>query len=91
MVRTAREDGWGYTRILGELKKLRITSICRNTVKNILKENGFDLGPKRGYGTWDEFLNIHLRTLWACDIISKEVWPSPCKTLSPTGTENGAA
>ena len=70
----ARENGWGYTRILGELKKLRIRNICRNTVKNILKEHGFDLGPKRGYGTWDEFLKIHLKTLWACDVASKEVW-----------------
>ena len=73
VVRMAKENGWGYTRILGELKKLRI-KVCRNTVKNILKEHGFDLGPKRGYGTWDEFLKIHLKTLWACDMISKEVW-----------------
>ncbi len=74
VVRMAREDGWGYTRILGELRKLRITSICRNTVKNILKEHGFDLGPKRGEGTWDEFLKMHLKTLWACDFLTKEVW-----------------
>jgi len=74
VVRMASENGWGYTRILGELKKLRITSICRNTVKNILKEHGFDLGPKRGEGTWDEFLKMHLKTLWACDFLTKEVW-----------------
>ena len=73
VVRLAKENGWGYTRILGELKKLRIT-VCRNTVKNILKEDGFDLGPKRGEGTWDEFMRIHRSSLWACDMISQKVW-----------------
>jgi putative transposase len=32
VLRIARETGWGYTRILGELKKLRI-KLSRNTVK----------------------------------------------------------
>jgi len=45
VVRFAQENGWGYTRILGELKKLGIPSIARNTVKNILLRNGFDPGP----------------------------------------------
>jgi hypothetical protein len=31
-------------------------------------------GPKRGEGTWDEFLKRHAATLWACDFFSKEVW-----------------
>jgi putative transposase len=69
----ARENDWGYTRILGELKKLGIESVSRNTVKNILKENGLDSGPKRGAGTWDEFLKIHAATLWQCDFFSKRV------------------
>ncbi len=73
VVRMARENGWGYTRILGELKKLRI-KLSRNTVKNILKENGLDPDPKRGLGTWDEFLKIHRSTLWAVDFLTKEVW-----------------
>lgn len=66
--------GWGYTRILGELRKLGIRNISRQTVKNILKEHGLDPGPKRGVGTWDEFLKIHASTLWACDFFSKRVW-----------------
>ena len=74
VLRLARETGWGYTRILGELKKLGVRSICRSTVKNILRENGFDPGPKRGAGTWDEFLKRHAQTLWACDFFSKKVW-----------------
>ena len=73
VIRFAQENGWGYTRILGELKKLGIPSIARNTVKNILLRNGFDPGPKRGPGTWDEFLKIHAATLWQCDFFSKKV------------------
>ena len=42
IIRLARENGWGYTRILGELKKLGIRRVCRSTVINILKENGLE-------------------------------------------------
>jgi putative transposase len=73
ILKLARETGWGYTRILGELKKLGTNSVSRNTVKNILKANGFDTGPRRGPGTWDEFLKIHAATLWQCDFFSKKV------------------
>ena len=44
MLRLANENGWGYTRILGELKKLGIGTVCRSTVVNILKEAGLDPG-----------------------------------------------
>ena len=74
VVRIASETGWGYSRILGELKKLRVGRISRQTVKNILIENGFDPGPKRGHGTWDEFLKVHFETLWQCDFFSKRIW-----------------
>ena len=70
----ARETGWGYTRILGELKKLGIRSVSRSTVRNILREGGFDPGPKRGEGSWSEFLQRHAATLWACDFFSTKVW-----------------
>ena len=40
----------------------------------MLKEHGFDPGPKRGEGTWDEFIRRHLNTLWACDFFTKKVW-----------------
>ena len=53
VIKLAKENEWGYTRILGELRKLHITSVSRNTVKKILKENGLDPGPQRGKGTWD--------------------------------------
>jgi putative transposase len=73
VVLMARENGWGLGRIMGELKKLGIR-IAKGTVRNILLENGFDLGPKRGEGTWDEFIRMHTKTLWACDFFSKKVW-----------------
>ena len=63
----------GEARILGELRKLGIKAVSRNTVKNILKRNGYDPGPQRGKGTWDEFLKIHFETLWQCDFFSKKV------------------
>lgn len=73
VVKLARENTWGYTRILGELRKLRIT-ISRQTVKNILKEHGLDPEPRRGTGSWEEFLRIHADTLWQCDFVSKPMW-----------------
>jgi putative transposase len=74
ILKLARETGWGYTRILGELKKLGVRSVARSTVVNILRENGLDPGPKRGEGTWDDFIKRHAQTLWACDFFSKNVW-----------------
>ncbi len=74
VVRLGSENNWGYTRILGELKKLGITSISRNTVKNILKQNGIDPAPKRGEDSWDDFIKRHFETLWACDFFTKTVW-----------------
>ena len=50
IVRIATETGWGYTRVLGELRKLGYR-LSRQTVKNILIEHGIDPGPKRGKGT----------------------------------------
>ena len=36
VLKLASENSWGYTRILGELRKLGISKISRQTVKNIL-------------------------------------------------------
>jgi putative transposase len=47
--------------------------VTRNTVKNILKQNGYDVGPKRGPGTWDEFIKRHAKTMWQCNFYSKKV------------------
>ena len=74
ILKIARETGAGYTKILGELKKLGINRVSRSTVVNILKEHGLDPGPKRVEGTWDEFVKRHAETLWATDFFSKKVW-----------------
>lgn len=73
-MRIAKETGWGYSKILGELKKLRVGKISRQSIKNILVEHGFDSGPKRGKGAWSEFLAIHKDTLWQIGFFSKRVW-----------------
>jgi len=73
VLKLAKENQWGYTRILGELKKLGVRSLSRNTVKRILKDAGLDPGPKRGEGTWDEFLKQHAASLWQCDFFSKRI------------------
>jgi hypothetical protein len=53
-----REDGVGFTRILAELEKSGVGGICRCTVRDILRENGFDTDPKRGVATWDNCIKI---------------------------------
>ena len=78
VIKMARETGWGYTRIAGEIKKLGTHTMSPNTVKNILLAEGFDPGPKTGHGSWDQFIKIHWKTLWACDFFTKEIW-------TPTG------
>ena len=74
IVQMAKDTGWGYSRILGELRKLGLGKLSRQSVKNILVENGLDPGPKRGKGSWSEFLQIHAETLWQVDFFSKNVW-----------------
>ncbi|XHR30537.1 MAG: hypothetical protein ACFUZC_08235 [Chthoniobacteraceae bacterium] len=55
ILRFARETGWGYARIQGELKKLGIT-VAANTIKKIMIKNGFHPSPNRTKGDWDRFL-----------------------------------
>lgn len=73
IVAMAEENAWGYTRIHGELKKLGV-KVSRSTVANILRAEGFEPGPKRGVGTWHEFVSRHAQSLWACDFFAKNVW-----------------
>src|SRR5262249_51246450 len=73
IVRLAKENGWGYTRIKGELAKLGLHP-SRSTIVNVLRENGFDIGPDRSEGTWFEFLKREAATLWACDFFSVRAW-----------------
>jgi putative transposase len=74
ILRIARETGWGYTRVLGEIRKLTRHKVSRQTVANIMREAGLDPGPQRGEKTWDEFLRMHGVTLWQCDFFTKRAW-----------------
>ncbi|MDC0274079.1 hypothetical protein OAK91_05040 [Planctomycetaceae bacterium] len=40
VIRIAQETGFGYTKILGELRRLGISRICRQTVQSIVKQEG---------------------------------------------------
>jgi putative transposase len=75
--RLANENaGWGYRRIIGELKKLRLW-VGRSTVRRILLESGLSPSPtRRGKAcdtAWRKFLRLHMNTLVACDFFTKSV------------------
>jgi putative transposase len=52
----AKLAGFGYTRIIGEMRKLGIKGISRQTVRNILKEEGIVPAPDRTSDKWENFL-----------------------------------
>jgi len=58
------------TRIIGELRKVGIKNISRQTVRSILKEEGIEPGPNRKNDCWDNFIKRHAETLWAADFFS---------------------
>ena len=75
--RLARENaGWGYRRIVGELRKLRVR-IGSTTVQRILKEAGITPAPTRRSGPgetiWRKFIRLHINTLVACDFFTKAI------------------
>jgi putative transposase len=74
MLKLARENSWGYARILGELRTRGVGKVARSTAVNILKEHGLDPGPERGEGTQDDFVRRHAAPLWATDCFSKKVF-----------------
>jgi putative transposase len=78
ILKMAKENDWGYTRIMGELKKMGIKPPSRNTVKKILMSAKLDPGPPRGEGTWDDFFKRHASSLWQCDFFSRRI-------VTPTG------
>jgi len=77
VIRLAKENaGWGYRRIIGELRKLRL-KLGRSSVRRILKDEGLAPSPlrrgKAGETTWQKFIRLHVNTLVACDFFSKSV------------------
>ena len=74
VVKMAGENEWGLTRIYGELRKLGLCHrISRTTVRNILIEHDFDPEPKRGQGTWADYIDIHRKSLWCRDFLNTKV------------------
>ena len=75
VLRLAKENGgWGYTRIRDALSNLGF-EICRDTVANILKDNGIEPAPERGSQTkWSDFLEQHWEVMAATDLLTVEVW-----------------
>lgn len=77
VLRMARENlGWGYTRILGELKKFGIR-IGRTTIQDILKREGLHPVPDKSKGNppgnWKQFIGSHMDSLVATDFFTKPV------------------
>ena len=74
-VRMASEnEGWGYTRIVGELSKLGHL-VSRSTVRRILKERGIGPAPERlPHMPWSKFLKAHWEAIAAADFFTVEVW-----------------
>lgn len=81
IIEIAKTTGFGYTRIVGELRKLGIKQVSRQTVRNILKEEGIEPAPDRPSDKWTHFLERHKNTLWATDFFS-------VKSVTSRGIQN---
>src|SRR5262249_49984956 len=70
------DEGWGYRRIVGELRKLG--HCCSNlTVRNVLRRRGLEPAPRRSPRTWREFVRQHADQMLATDFITVDtVWLS---------------
>jgi len=57
IIEIAKTTGFGYTRIVGEMRKMGIKQVSRQTVRNILKEEGIEPAPDRTSDKWSNFLD----------------------------------
>ena len=65
---------WGYSKLQGAMEHIG-HKMSRETIANILRENGIDPAPKRSKGmTWNEFFKAHWDTMAATDFFTVEVW-----------------
>jgi|SRR5205085_2408485 len=70
ILRLAHENsGWGYLRIVGELRKLGI-DVSATLVRNLLKAAGVPPAPQRGQLDWRSFLRAQAATTLACDFLT---------------------
>lgn len=89
IIRLAKENSrWGYLRIVGELFKLRI-KIGKTSVRRILMEEGMHPHPSPGdrssrpdFQPWQNFIDLHMNTLVACDFFVKNTWSDRADTLN---------
>lgn len=76
VLRLARENGWGYERIEGELLKLGYT-ISHETVGNILNCHGILPAPERASSpSWRHLMTHYKDQLLACDFFTDVVGES---------------
>jgi putative transposase len=72
VLRLARENpGWGYKRIVGELRNVGIP-VSATSVRTILTGHGFRRAPQRDELTWRSFLRQQAATTLACDFFTVE-------------------
>ncbi len=73
IVRIRKETGFGYTKILQELRRMGV-HVSRQTVKNVIVAAGFAPTPGDHPDTWHKFLKRHAETLWQCDFACEKKW-----------------
>ena len=73
VIRIRKETGFGYGKLLGELRKLGI-KLSRQTIARILGEAKIPPVPEDDIDTWGSFLKRHAATLWECDFCTKRMW-----------------
>lgn len=70
IVRLARENpGWGYRRIVGELKKLGL-HVSATSVRSVLKRRGIPPASRRSGPSWRTFLRRQAQSILACDFLT---------------------
>ncbi|QDT55099.1 hypothetical protein Pan44_31400 [Caulifigura coniformis] len=73
VIRIRRKTGYGYRRLLGQLRKLGL-KLSRQTVARILAEADIPPVPDDDSDTWGGFLKRHAATLLECDFCTKRLW-----------------
>lgn len=73
IIRIRKETGFGYTKILQELRRMGV-HVSRQTVKNVIVAAGFEPTAGDHPDTWHKFIKRHAATLWQCDFACKKKW-----------------